>query len=93
VEKQILNALQDINKKLVEHDEKFDEQRLLLTSLRSAQEETTAKVDALAAKSATEFDEIKEKINNLNISFDLLKDESWQNKHDIHRIKTTLGYK
>jgi chromosome segregation ATPase len=87
------NEFKAINSKLDQHDVKFDEQKLILTSVRSAQEDTTAKINEMTLQNTKDFSDVKEQINNLTITIDLLKNESWQNKHDIHRIKTTMDLK
>ncbi len=84
MEKQVLGALHNIQETLREHGQ-------MLSALKTGQEELKAEIDSVKVQNAKEFSEIKDRLENLEASHDVLKDETWTNKKDIYRIKNTLG--
>jgi len=88
---EIKGTLKEHSKKLDEHTETFKEHGQILRALRSGQESLKAEMSEMKLQNAKEFGEIKEQMKDMGASIDLLKEESWTNKKDIHRVKKTLG--
>ncbi|MCD8511819.1 MAG: hypothetical protein LRY73_19515 [Bacillus sp. (in: Bacteria)] len=75
------------------HSETLKEHGRMLSALRIGQEELKAELDGMKILNAKEFGEIKEQLKNTEASMEVLKDETFMNKKDIYRIKTTMGMK
>ncbi|MFA9559719.1 hypothetical protein ACERII_20625 [Evansella sp. AB-rgal1] len=75
------------------HGETLREHGRMLSALRTGQEELKAELDGMRLENAKEFGELKENVKNVEASIEVLKDETWMNKKDIYRIKTTMGLK
>lgn len=87
-------------KKLDKYDQKLDDHSSILqdharslTALLSGQEHLKAEIDGMKIASAKEFGELKEGFNNISTHFELLREDTWQNKVDINRIQKTMGMK
>ncbi|MYL46681.1 hypothetical protein GLV94_13605 [Virgibacillus halodenitrificans] len=65
----------------------------ILTALRSGQEYLKAEMDGMKVSNAKEFGMIKNQLEDQSAKMEILKDETWSNKVDIHRIKNTMGLK
>lgn len=90
-EDQIIGMLEKVLGKLDEHGQKLQEHSQMLTALRSGQENT--EFDGIRIENEKEFGELKEDLKTTTIKLDLLRDDIWTNKVDIHRIKNTIGMK
>jgi chromosome segregation ATPase len=95
MEKQILQALQQMNekldeqsKKLDEHGETLKEHGRILGALRSGQEVLKAE---LKLQNAKDFGELWEQIKDIEVSVEILREESWNNRKDIRRVQITMG--
>ncbi|MFB4164959.1 hypothetical protein ACE1TI_14290 [Alteribacillus sp. JSM 102045] len=93
MEKRILGALNHIQETLTEQGETLKEHGRMLSALKTGQEELKAEIDGMKRQNAKEFSDIKDRLENLEASYDVLKDETWTNKRDVYRIKNTLGLK
>ncbi|HHY72395.1 MAG TPA: hypothetical protein GX497_04055 [Bacillus bacterium] len=76
---------------LAEHSLILADHSQILNALRHGQESLKAEVSELRLQNAKEFGELKEQIKNLEVSNELLKEDSWNNKKDIRRIQRTMG--
>jgi DNA repair ATPase RecN len=92
--------LDEHSKKLDEHSQKLDEHSKILSehgeilsALRFGQDHLKAEIDGIKVSNAKEFGALKEQVSEINAKTEVLRDESWKNKTDIHRIKTTIGMK
>ncbi len=92
---QILNEHSQIlgehSQTLENHSSQLKEHGQILTALRAGQDHLKAEFDGMKLANAKEFGELKEEINTISINQELLRDDTWTNKVDIHRIKKTMG--
>ncbi|UJL45843.1 hypothetical protein KFZ58_15880 [Virgibacillus sp. NKC19-16] len=79
------------SQKLDNHESTLQEHGQILTALRSGQEHLKAELDGMKVSNAREFGEIKEGWGNISTNLELLRNDTWENKVDIHRIKNTMG--
>ncbi|MFE8697270.1 hypothetical protein ACFYKT_13075 [Cytobacillus sp. FJAT-53684] len=98
MEKEILKVLEQINGKLDRQEETLKlqgetlkEHTGILSGLRNGQEVLKAEISELRLQNAKEIGEIKEQLKGIEDSVGVLKEDTWQNKKDIHRIKKTMG--
>lgn len=102
MEKEILKVLEQINGKLDRQEETLKlqgetlkEHTGILSGLRNGQEVLKAEISELRLQNAKEIGEIKEQLKEqlkgIEDSVGVLKEDTWQNKKDIHRIKKTMG--
>ncbi|RYG71933.1 hypothetical protein EU245_12435 [Lentibacillus lipolyticus] len=82
-----------IQQKLEEHSTTLKEHGQMLTALRSGQEYIKAELDGFKVSSAKDVGELKDQLSDQSAKMDILKDETWSSKVDIHRIKSTMGMK
>lgn len=73
------------------HSSQLKEHGQILTALRSGQEYLKAELDGMKISNAKELGEMKKEGNTVSINQKLLRDETWENKVDIERIKKTMG--
>lgn len=76
---------------LKENGETLKEHGSILRDLRSGQEALKAEVSELKLQYAKDFGEIREQIKDIEVSIEILKEESWNNRMDIRRVQKTLG--
>ncbi|MFC4025105.1 hypothetical protein ACFOUV_15020 [Oceanobacillus longus] len=76
-----------------EHGTQLKEHGQLLTALRSGQEHLKAEIDGMKIGNAKEFGALKEEISLVSTNQELIREDTWANKVDIHRIKNTMGIK
>lgn len=88
---QILSKLDEHSKVLGEHSQILGEHFQILSALRTGQEYLKAEIDGLKVSNAKEFGTLKNNKGALEIDIKILKDQSWENKADIERIKNTMG--
>jgi len=79
------------SKILGEHSQILGEHSQVLSSLRTGQEYLKAEIDGMKISNAKEFGAIKGSQEGLKIDIKILKDESWEHKADIERIKNAIG--
>lgn len=65
----------------------------MLRALQSGQEYLKAEIDGMKIANAKEFGSLKEALEDHAVKLELVRDDTWANKVDIHRIKTTMGMK
>ena len=101
----IIGTQGEHGKKLDEHSKKLDkhqdildnhsatlqEHGQILRALLSGQETLKAEVDGMKLSNAREFGDIKEEQRNISTKFELLREDTWANKVNIHRMKNTMG--
>lgn len=75
------------------HSSVLEDHSQMLRALQSGQEHLKAEFDGMRIATAKEFAELKEEQGNISTNFELLRDDTWANKVDIHRIKNTMGMK
>jgi len=104
-EEKIISMLQKIMEKQDEHSQildehsqkhdnhaaQFKEHGQILSALRTGQEYLKAEIDAMKMTNAEKFGNMKEQISQISANQDLLREDIWQNKVDVHRIKNTMG--
>ena len=78
---------------LQDHSSKFEDHNQMLKALLSGQEHLKAELDGMKISNAKEFAAIKEEQVSISTNFELLRDDTWANKVDIHRIQKTMGMK
>ena len=90
--------LDDHTKKLDDHSKKLDHHTLtleehgnMLSALRTGQEHLKAQIEGMKISNAKEFGKLNERMDTVSDHIELLRDESWEQKTDIHRIKKTMG--
>lgn len=76
-----------------EHGIQLKEHGQILTALRSGQEYLKAEMDGMKIANAKEFGSIREEVSLISTNQELLREDTWANKVDIHRIKNTMGMK
>lgn len=76
---------------LENHGSQLKEHGQILTALRAGQDHLKAEMDGMKLANAKEFGEVKEQINTIAINQEILRNDTWTNKVDIHRIKKTMG--
>lgn len=69
----------------------LNEHSQILSALRTGQEYLKAELDGMKISNAKEFGAIKGSQEGLKIDIKILKDESWEHKADIERIKNAIG--
>ncbi|OZU88251.1 hypothetical protein CIL03_11390 [Virgibacillus indicus] len=75
------------------HSTQFGEHGEILRALIAGQEHLKAEFDGMKISNAKEFGLLKEQNSNISTNLVLLRDDTWANKVDIHRIKNTMGMK
>jgi hypothetical protein len=73
--------------------ETLKEHGLILGTLKVGQEGLKAEINELRLQNAKEFGEIKEKISGIEVSVEMLREDSWNNRKDILRVQKTIGLK
>ncbi len=76
---------------LGEHSQILGEHSQMLSALRTGQEYLKAEIECMKNSNAKEFGSMKSGMDNFKIDIKILKDQSWENKADIERIKNTMG--
>ncbi|EIJ80400.1 hypothetical protein PB1_08572 [Bacillus methanolicus PB1] len=76
---------------LEEHGETLKEHGRILKALRSGQEAPKAEISELKLQNAKDFGEKRNQIKDIEVSIEILKEESWKNRVDIRRIQKTMG--
>ncbi|GIN73957.1 hypothetical protein J14TS2_44320 [Bacillus sp. J14TS2] len=84
------SILQAHSQKFAEHDQKFAENKQILDALRHGQESLQAEMSELRLQNAKGFGELKEQIGEIELSVELLQEETLGNKKDIRRMQKTL---
>lgn len=87
------SMLKDHSAILQDHSSKFEDHNQMLKALLSGQEHLKAELDGMKISNAKEFAAIKEEQVSISTNFELLRDDTWANKVDIHRIQKTMGMK
>lgn len=90
-EQKIIGMLEQIMGRLDEHSEVLEEHSVHLSALRTGQELLKAELDGMKIANAKEFGALKKEMQEYTINFGLLRDEVWEQKVDIERIKKTMG--
>ncbi|WP_106496240.1 hypothetical protein [Lentibacillus sp. Marseille-P4043] len=85
--------MEGFEQKLEMQGETLKEHGQILRALRTGQEYLKAEVDGMKVSNAKEFGFLKEALDDHSVKLELVRDETWANKVDIHRIKTTMGMK
>lgn len=83
--------LRDQDTKLQDHGSILQDHSQMLRALQSGQEHLKAELDGMKVSNAKEFAAIKKEQGNISAKFELLREDSWINRQDIHRIKNTMG--
>ncbi|MEW9676253.1 hypothetical protein ABRT01_08740 [Lentibacillus sp. L22] len=73
--------------------ETLKEHGQILRALQSGQAYLKAEIDGMKIANAKEFGSLKEALDDHAAKLELVRDDTWANKVDIHRIKTTMGMK
>lgn len=73
------------------HSSQLEEHGQILTAVRSGQEHLKAELDGMKVSNAKEFGKLRKKVSDVSINQELLREETWENKVDIQRIKKTMG--
>lgn len=73
------------------HNTQFKEHGDILRALRTGQEYLKAEIDGMKISNAREFGALKEENSQIFTNLKLLREDTWENKVDIHRIKNTMG--
>ncbi|WP_164667781.1 hypothetical protein [Virgibacillus doumboii] len=79
--------------KLELQGETLKEHGQILRALQSGQEYLTAEIDGMKIANTKEFSALKGALDDHSVKLELVRDDTWANKVDIHRIKTTMGMK
>src|SRR5699024_2415799 len=74
-----------------EHRNTLDEQGQILGALRVGQEHIKAEMDRIKVANAKEFSRVKKGMDDFSTNIELLREESWEHKNEIRRIKKTMG--
>ncbi|RDW21465.1 hypothetical protein CWR48_03445 [Oceanobacillus arenosus] len=90
---QILGKLDEHSQKLDNHSTQLEEHGQILSALRTGQEHLKAEIDGMKLSNAKEFGGLKEEMSILSTNQELLRNDTWENKVDIHRIQKTMGMK
>src|SRR5699024_7191916 len=83
--------LSEHSQKLDEHRTTLDEHGQILGALRVGQEHIKAEMDRIKVANAKEFSRVKEGMDDFSTNIELLREESWEHKNEIRRIKKTMG--
>ncbi|WP_440895142.1 hypothetical protein ACS127_11265 [Amphibacillus sp. Q70] len=76
---------------LAEHSQILTEHSQILNALQAGQEYLKAEMDGMKIANDKEFKKLYSNQESFKIDIKLLKDQSWENKADIERIKNTMG--
>ena len=87
----VMSKLDEHSQTLENHGSQLKEHGQILTALRAGQDHLKAEMDGMKLANAKEFGEVKEQINTIAINQEILRNDTWTNKVDIHRIKKTMG--
>src|SRR5699024_3444228 len=79
------------SQKLNEHRTTLDEHGQILGALRVGQEHIKAEMDRIKVANAKEFSRVKKGMDDFSTNIELLREESWEHKNEIRRIKKTMG--
>ncbi|MGY0691472.1 hypothetical protein ACW2QC_01620 [Virgibacillus sp. FSP13] len=85
--------MEGFEQKLEMQGETLKEHGQILRALRTGQEYLKAEIDGMKVSNAKEFGSLKEVLDDHSVKLELVRDDTWANKVDIHRIKTTMGMK
>lgn len=92
---QILNKhsriLDEHSAKHDQHTSTLKEHGQMISALRTGQEYLKAEIEGMKISHTKEFDRVNKRFDEGFVQFQLLRDETWQNKSDIQRIKNTMG--
>lgn len=88
---QIMGKLDEHSQILGEHTQILGEHSQILSALRTGQEYLKAEIEGMKISNAKEFGSMKSGMDNIKIDIKILKDQSWENKADIERIKNKMG--
>ncbi|HLR80831.1 MAG TPA: hypothetical protein VK119_09700 [Bacillota bacterium] len=83
--------LSEHSQKLDEHRTTLDEHGQILGALRVGQEHIKAEMDRIKVANAKEFSRVKKGMDDFSTNIELLREESWEHKNEIRRIKKTMG--
>lgn len=85
--------MEGFEQKLEMQGETLKEHGQILRALRTGQEHLKAEIDGMKISNAKEFGSLKEALDDHSVKLELVREDTWANKVDIHRIKTTMGMK
>lgn len=85
--------LKEHGETLNNHGETLKEHGLILGALKVGQEGLKSEISELRLQCAKEFGEIKEQISGIEVSVEMLREDSWSNRKDILRVQKTIGIK
>jgi hypothetical protein len=85
------NKVDSQEAKLDKHGSILEDHSQMLRALLSGQETLIAGFDGMKVSNAKEFAAIKEKQDHTTTKLELLREDTWVNRQDIHRIKNTIG--
>ncbi|WP_164667767.1 hypothetical protein [Virgibacillus doumboii] len=85
--------MDNFEQKLEMQGETLKEHGQILRALQSGQEYLRAEIDGMKISNAKEFSSLNEALDDHSIKLELVREDTWANKVDIHRMKTTMGMK
>ncbi|MFK4996823.1 hypothetical protein ACI2OX_02650 [Bacillus sp. N9] len=74
------------------HSETFKEHGMVLKALKVGQEGLKAEINELRLQNAKDFGKNREQLKSVEVSVDILKEESWNNRKDIRRLQKHLEW-
>ncbi|WP_163970354.1 hypothetical protein [Oceanobacillus halotolerans] len=80
-----------INQRLDNVEMRLDDHCQLLNAIQSGQEYLKAEFDGMNVSHTKEFNSLKEANKDINVNLELLRNDTWDNKVDIRRMKNTMG--
>ncbi|RDW20737.1 hypothetical protein [Oceanobacillus chungangensis] len=83
--------LHEHSKKLDEHKSQLNEHKQILSALLTGQDYLKAEIDGMKLANAKEYGDIKEEISIISTNQELVRNDTWANRVDIHRIQKTMG--
>src|SRR5699024_10565838 len=83
--------LSEHSQKLDEHRTTLDEHGQILGALRVGQEHIKAEMDRIKVSNVKEVSRVKKGMYDFSTNIELLREESWEHKNEIRRIKKTMG--
>lgn len=73
------------------HSETLKEHTRILGALINGQESLKAELNEMKLQNAKDFGEIKEQLKSHEVSIEILKEDTWDNRNEVRKIQKTLG--
>lgn len=90
---QMDKRMDGFDQKLELQGETLKEHTHMLSALQTGQTHLKAELDGMKVANEKKFSSFGESLEDHSAKLEVVRDDTWTNKIDIHRIKTTMGMK